>query len=114
MLQNQLLNKTDSKNDGLDANFNFDNRIFDSNPNPNSTRFSVDSCYLLIIKALIDSCAIDKSMDCDDFSVDSCDSDLLDKSPADKSPANQTQSDQTTEIFSVLQKCAQTVFIFVL
>lgn len=99
LLQNQLLNKTDSKNDGLDANFNFDNRIFDSNPNPNSTRFSVDSCYLLIIKALIDSCAIDKSMDCDDFSVDSCDSDLL-----DKSPANQTQSDQTTEIFSVLQK----------
>ena len=70
------------------ASVTVDNRVFSAQPNANSMQFSVESCYLLILKALIDGCYVD--------SADSGDSGDLEN--------EENQGAKSTEIFSVLQK----------
>ncbi|EPI50154.1 PD-(D/E)XK nuclease family protein, partial [Gardnerella pickettii] len=65
-----------------------DNRVFNAQPNANSTQFSIESCYILILKAFIDGCS--------SVAGDSGDSGDLENEEA--------QGVKSTEIFSVLQK----------
>lgn len=67
------------------ANVTVDNRVFNAQPNANSTQFSIESCYILILKAFIDGCS----------SVAGDSGDLEDE---------ETEVVKSTEIFSVLQK----------
>lgn len=73
------------------TNVTVDNRVFNAQPNANSTQFSIESCYILILKAFIDGCS---SVAGD--SGDSVDSGDLEN--------EETQGVKSTEIFSVLQK----------
>ena len=67
------------------TNVTVDNRVFNAQPNANSTQFSIESCYILILKAFIDGCS----------SVAGDSGDLEDE---------ETEVVKSTEIFSVLQK----------
>lgn len=70
------------------ASVTVDNRVFSAQPNANSTQFSIESCYLLILKAFIDGCS----------SVAGDSGDL------GASENEENQGAKSTEIFSVLQK----------
>lgn len=73
------------------ASVTVDNRVFSAQPNANSTQFSVESCYILILKAFIDGCS--------SVAGDSGNSD--DSGDLENEEA---QGAKSTEIFSVLQK----------
>lgn len=87
VLRSRLLSANDSS--AIEsASVTVDNRVFNAQPNANSTQFSIESCYILILKAFIDGCS--------SVAGDSVDSgDLEDE---------ETQGAKSTEIFSVLQK----------
>lgn len=87
-LSNRLLSASGEKAVNAGADFTVDNRVFNAQPNANSTQFSVESCYILILKALIDGCCAD--------SGDSADSGDLE--------SEETEVAKSAEIFSVLQK----------
>lgn len=70
------------------ASVTVDNRVFNAQPNANSTQFSVESCYILILKALIDGCCADSGDFTDSGDLES----------------EETEVAKSAEIFSVLQK----------
>lgn len=89
VLSNRILSANEpSTSAAQSANVTVDNRVFNAQPNANSTQFSIESCYLLILKALIDGCYAD-SADSGDFG---------------DSENEENQGAKSTEIFSVLQK----------
>lgn len=92
VLSNRILSANEpSTSAAQSTNVTVDNRVFNAQPNANSTQFSIESCYILILKAFIDGCS---SVAGD--SGDSVDSGDLEN--------EETQGVKSTEIFSVLQK----------
>lgn len=90
VLSNRILSANDSS--AIEsASVTVDNRVFSAQPNANSTQFSVESCYILILKAFIDGCS--------SVAGDSGNSD--DSGDLENEEA---QGAKSTEIFSVLQK----------
>ncbi len=87
-LSNRLLSASGEKAGNAVADFTVDNRVFNAQPNANSTQFSVESCYILILKALIDGCCADSGDFTDSGDLES----------------EENQVAKSAEIFSVLQK----------